>query len=472
MALLNMVSHSIASWLFLLLSLLPLTVVNADCLGNPEFNDFFLNPNVTGDSIPRAGSCCQADVCGLACPEEVDDPTKGYGIAVGIAIALSFAIGIWTSTQIHGEAENYFIAGKSLPLWIVSMTLGAQAIESGGLLGNVDLSYRYHFFDGAMIPIGLGCSLLINACFFAGKLNAEPNVLTLPDVYAKKYGKVVEVLVSLICIVSFIMLLAANLSGLGQITGYLWGISVSAGIWMAAVIVWAYTISGGLFSVAYTDVVQGAVGWSGCVVAAYYLIANKTEAPGPSIGFPGYVYPSEELCTMYDGVPCQHVDDACCYNTNKWCSNPDDPTTCNPIDNGAYPIGDKRVFGDQMFNSQSLSPFPNAIWWNWCTLIVLALGNLAALDFQVRCMAAITPRAATLGCIIGGCFTFFVGIPFSFLGGITRVYYGPDSTRAEFDADTCSEILGLPTCGAWVPDDAAFVKLLTHEAPAILGAWW
>lgn len=28
------------------------------------------------------------------------------------------------------------------------MTLGAQAIESGGLLGNVDLSYRYHFFDG------------------------------------------------------------------------------------------------------------------------------------------------------------------------------------------------------------------------------------------------------------------------------------------------------------------------------------
>lgn len=122
--------------------------------------------------------------------------------------------------------------------------------------------------SSAMIPIGLGCSLLINAATFASKLNSEPNVLTLPDVFAKKYGKVVEVLVSLICIVSFIMLLAANLSGLGQITGYVWGISVRAGIWMAAVIVWAYTISGGLFSVAYTDVVQGAVGWSGCVVAA------------------------------------------------------------------------------------------------------------------------------------------------------------------------------------------------------------
>ena len=150
------------------------------------------------------------------------------------------------------------------------MTLGAQAIESGGLLGNVDLSYRFQFWDGAVIPIGLGCSLLLNALFFARKLNAEPNVLTLPDVFAKKYGMVVEVLVSLICIVSFLMLLAANLSGLGQITGYLWGIPSQAGIWMAAVIVWAYTISGGLFSVAYTDVVQSVVGW--CVIPMYCCV--------------------------------------------------------------------------------------------------------------------------------------------------------------------------------------------------------
>jgi hypothetical protein len=36
---------------------------------------------------------------------------------------------------------------------------------------------------------------------------------------------------------------------------------------------------------------------------------------------------------------------------------------------------------------------------------------------------------------------------------------------------TCSEILGLPTCGMWVPDQNAFIKLLTHEAPTFIGAW-
>lgn len=36
---------------------------------------------------------------------------------------------------------------------------------------------------------------------------------------------------------------------------------------------------------------------------------------------------------------------------------------------------------------------------------------------------------------------------------------------------TCSLILGLPTCGLWLPDPDAFIKLLTHEAPTFLGAW-
>ena len=180
---------------------------------------------------------------------------------MGFAIGLSFLIGLLTYFLVQGEAENYFVAGKSLPLWIVAMTLGAQSVDSNALLGNVDLSYKYHFWDGVAIPLGLGCSLLLNGIFLARHINNETSVLTLPDVLAKRYGKVVEVLISLTTITSFLMLLAGNLVGMGVITSYVWGITEEAGIWMAAIIVWTYTVSGGLFSVAYTDVAQGMVGW-------------------------------------------------------------------------------------------------------------------------------------------------------------------------------------------------------------------
>jgi hypothetical protein len=51
------------------------------------------------------------------------------------------------------------------------------------------------------------------------------------------------------------------------------------------------------------------------------------------------------------------------------------------------------------------------------------------------------------------------------------VYYGPDSIHGEFEADSCAVQLGLPTCALWVPDQSAFIKLLTHEAPEFLGGW-
>ncbi|GAX18701.1 solute carrier family 5 (high affinity choline transporter), member 7 [Fistulifera solaris] len=439
--------------------------VAADCIADPDLNAEF--EAIVGGPIPAADSCCQNDVCAIPCPEPVSDPSVGFAIAVGASIILSFAIGVLSYFFVDGEAENYFVAGHSLPLWIVAMTLGAQSIDSNTLLGNVDLSYKYHFYDGACIPIGLGCSLILNALLFARKMNAE-KALTLPDVLARRYGKIVELLVSGATLCSFLMLLAGNLVGIGVITAYVWNISDTVAIWLAAAIVWAYTVSGGLFSVAYTDVVQGVFGWSGCIIVAYWFIANAEQnSPPVSIGFPGYVYPDEASCQMYDGVPCTNVD-GCCYNAAKWCDV--NGENCR-ADNGAYPFGDRPVFSNQMTDPQALTPFPNAIFWNWCTIFILTVGNIGALDFQVRCMAANSPRTAQIGCFIGGLFTFFIGVPFGYLGAITRYYYGPDSVHAEFEADSCSEILGLPTCGAWLPDDKAFIKLLTHEAPPFLGAW-
>ena len=137
---------------------------------------------------------------------------------------------------------------------------------------------------------------------------------------------------------------------------------------------------------------------SGCVICAFYLIANEPEAAAPSIGFPGYVYPNEEVCAMYEGVPCENDTTQCCYNVSKWCASngencqadvrwatllADGEFTCFPVysilillhQNGAWPIGDQRSFGDQMTDAQSLSPFPNAVFWNWATIFILAFGN-------------------------------------------------------------------------------------------------
>ena len=115
------------------------------CLSDPTLSAQLAED--LGGEAPLPGSCCQQDVCNIPCPEPVPPPSKGFGIAVGLTIAVSFAIGVATIFVVKGEPENYFVAGHSLPLWIVAMTLGAQSVDSNALLGNVDLSYKYQFFD-------------------------------------------------------------------------------------------------------------------------------------------------------------------------------------------------------------------------------------------------------------------------------------------------------------------------------------
>lgn len=58
-----------------LLLLLWFPQVSSECLSDAALNDEFAE--LAGGPIPMEGSCCQADVCGLACPAPVSTPTVG-----------------------------------------------------------------------------------------------------------------------------------------------------------------------------------------------------------------------------------------------------------------------------------------------------------------------------------------------------------------------------------------------------------
>jgi hypothetical protein len=158
---------------------------------------------------------------------------------------------------------------------------------------------------------------------------------------------------------------------------------------------------------------------------------------------------------MYEGVPCEVDPSKCCYNENLWC--PNGGPNCDRYDRGAYPLGDKAVYLEQMFNPNALAPFPNAIVWNWATIFVLGFGCLGALDFQSRCLAgkrnkkhgcqashfrpskasiltvlliapfvlipqmtARSPGAARMSCLAAGCVVLVVALPVCYIGAISR----------------------------------------------------
>lgn len=370
--------------------------------------------------------------CGIPCPAPFPmESLGGFAVVVFLFMAATTIGGFMTYKLVKSEVDNFFVAGRTLPLWIVTFTLASQSFDASAALGNVELGYKYHWWDGAVLPLGLGLSLIFNGLFLARHINtisAEEGMITLPDLFRLRYGYMAELLASLVTLISFLFLLAGNLVGAGKILGFLLDVeSPIMGIWVAAILIWLYTIAGGLFSVAYTDVGQALIGWTGFIVGTIWILNNM-------------------------------------------------PT--HPVTSPAYPVGDKGMFWSQMTDGDALDPIPNAIVFNWATIFVLGFGNLMALDFQARVMAAKTPTTATIGNILAGLITWAIGIPFAYVSGVARALYGPSSPHAEFAVNTCSKditVVGCydflnncealpihpPTCGEWKPDPQAVLKMLT-----------
>ena len=77
-------------------------------------------------------------------------------------------------------------------------------------------------------------------------------------------------------------------------------------------------------------------------------------------------------------------------------------------------------------------------------------------------MASKTPKIATIGCAIAGCLTFVVGIPFAYLGAITRVHYGPDSAHASFETDVSLVLLSASLMRAHPDDSDQYICFHSH----------
>jgi SSS family transporter len=106
-------------------------------------------------------------------------------------------------------------------------------------------------------PFGAGFCLIFVGLFFAGKLY-KMTLLTISDYYRERYGRVVEVACSLIIMLSYLGWVSAQVTALGLVFNVLSGgaISVPWGMVIGVVSILAYTLFGGMWSVAITDFIQ------------------------------------------------------------------------------------------------------------------------------------------------------------------------------------------------------------------------
>ncbi|GCC24570.1 high-affinity choline transporter 1 isoform X1 [Chiloscyllium punctatum] len=183
-------------------------------------------------------------------------------VAIVLFYLLILCVGIWAawksknSNTEQDRSEAIMIGGRDIGLLVGSFTMTATWVGGGYINGTAEAVYVPGYgLVWAQAPFGYALSLVLGGLFFAKPMRSRGYV-TMLDPFQQIYGKRMGGLLFIPALMGEIFWSAAVLSALGATLSVIVDININLSVIISAVIAVFYTLVGGLYSVAYTDVVQ------------------------------------------------------------------------------------------------------------------------------------------------------------------------------------------------------------------------
>lgn len=177
-------------------------------------------------------------------------------IFVGVAIYLvvMLYIGVRASKK-SDSTENFIVAGRGMPIWIGSATLIATWFGGSTMMGSAGASYERGLIGVIADPFGGALCLFLVGFFFA-RIFRRLGYLTFVELFDVRFGNVSATVAAVAAISTNIGWTGGMLVAFGYVFESLTGVPLHIGIIGGAVVVFIYTVAGGMWAVAMTDFVQ------------------------------------------------------------------------------------------------------------------------------------------------------------------------------------------------------------------------
>ena len=217
-----------------------------------------------------------------------------YAIFIGYAL-LILGVGLWVSRDKKGHqknAEDYFLASKSLPWWAVGASLIAANISAEQFIG----------MSGSGFKIGLAIAsyewmaaltLIIVGKYFL-PIFIEKGLYTIPEFVEQRYSTNLKTILAVFWISLYVFVNLASVLYLGALAlETIMGIPMMYGVMGLGLFAAAYSLYGGLSAVSWTDVIQVVFLVMGGLVTTYLSLDAVSGGAGMWAGF----------SAIYDAAP-------------------------------------------------------------------------------------------------------------------------------------------------------------------------
>lgn len=221
-------------------------------------------------------------------------------VQVGILLAyfvVVLAIGYVGLRQTKTEAD-YFVAGGRLGWALGGASIAANQMSSGLYIGTVGIMYTVGWsFGWVALVFPLAYWFMVSV--IAPRFNRNRQ-LTLADFLASRYySDSIRVVAAVIILIAFVVYIQAQLVAGGLVASTVFGVSLTTGMLIVAVVQIFYTLIGGMLADTYSDFVQMIIMFLGAIVGAPIVLHHV----GGVNNLFTYVSAANPIALTWQGMP-------------------------------------------------------------------------------------------------------------------------------------------------------------------------
>ena len=220
--------------------------------------------------------------------------TLDYLVFIAYAI-LILGVGLWVSRDKKGHqknAEDYFLAGKSLPWWAIGASLIAANISAEQFIGMSGSGFASGLAIASYEWMAAITLIIVGKYFLP--IFIEKGLYTIPEFVEKRFSTNLKTILAVFWIALYVFVNLTTVLYLGSLAiQTILGIPLIYGVIGLALFAAAYSLYGGLSAVAWTDVIQVVFLVLGGLVTTYLALNTVSGGEGVWSG----------LSTVFDAVP-------------------------------------------------------------------------------------------------------------------------------------------------------------------------
>ena len=200
-------------------------------------------------------------------------------VTISLYMLMMIVIGIAFSRK-NKNVGDFYLGGRKLGPIVSAMSAEASDMSSYLLMGLPGLAYLCGCAEVGWTVIGLAVGTYLNWLFVAKRLRVysqKCGAITIPDFFSNRYHdgkKVIMGISAVIILIFFVPYTASGFKACGTLFNSLFDVDYHAAMIISAIVIIAYTCSGGFLAASFTDLIQSIVMTTALIILVLFGVSK------------------------------------------------------------------------------------------------------------------------------------------------------------------------------------------------------